>query len=462
MVAELSGPEEKRPAARARLVATGAVAVVPVLAALWEEIIPWGEGVEVLRRVSLDGFATERKRLAGLVDGVCSARRPRSVRGPARQRLWARLAEAARWMREPDWGQAPEFLPDPTDHRLLGHRPSWAPLFVPLLDEPLAAPGTEHRNDTAHVDYLVALGEHAVPMLRAVRRSPLRQRRVALSILARIGWCHLDARDRATMTRMLIRMAHHEPSPNPRWLSGEWYAVQTADRDALLAALDLSEPVVVPVTVGLRAVYGAGRTQAWVSPAIDGWTLVVGQPGITTAPTSDGAPEDVVVSQLARLSRRFGRAYHFRLVDEFEDPDGCNVWRLAERGEIVAEFRPTFADVATDRWTRLGIVDEAEFRTWLETEFVDECGSLPREPGESPLAWARRLAESEDHQDWTTLPTAIWAGPLSCQAVSVRVAGWFEPGSTVAGEGVLALTDYGRRFGHRGVLPLAEPANARV
>lgn len=232
--------------------------------------------------------------------------------------------------------------------------------------------------------------------------------------------------------------------------------METADRDAVLAEFDLSDPVAVPATAGLAAIHHDDCTRVYVSPTINGWTLVVGLPGVSAPPrrAGGGVPDEVAESVLARLSRRFGRAYHFRLVDEYEDPDGCNVWRLAEKGETVAEFRPTFTDVATDRWARLGLVDESEFRTWLAADFLHECGSLPRRPDEPVLDWARRLAESEEYQDWSTLPMTIWSGPLSCRAVSVRMAGWFGADDTVDDTGVLALTGYGRRFGHRGLLRL--------
>lgn len=250
---------------------------------------------------------------------------------------------------------------------------------------------------------------------------------------------------------------------------GEWYALHTNDQDAVLAEFGLSDPVVVPANAGtlLWPLSGASWDHSlcamvYVSPAVNGWTLVFGVPVTKRGPRRrlpyaghqdwQGSPPRIVISELKRLSRRFGRVCHFRNTwleaqSVFEE-DNANVWRLADDGEITGEFLLESADFVSERWVRLGAVDAAEYDTWLRRELIDEKG-FGRRRGETMIECARRWLEKWG-PDYA--PATYTLGPLSSSAVTVQVTGWFQADLRVEGTGVLALTDCGRRFGD-GELP---------
>jgi hypothetical protein len=491
-----------REMARERLVSVGAVAVVPVLAALRNGVVPWRAGVDVLRRVGLDGFGGERAAVAALVEAVVAAPSADAVRGTRQRRLWSQLVSADRWMRDPLGVPRPPFLvgpqwpyprwPDPREPLPPGKR-SWAPLFLAALTEPAVPPAaggaTQAEREAAqdeltayaqhfghyryYLDRLAGGGDALPPMLAAVRRSGLRQRREALLTQANLGWRHLGARDRAVLRRLLDRLARVERRESLR-PDGDWYAVRTGDQAAVLAELELSDPVPVPAFVGTSVWsefdvtldgsrqslgWGAGP-QPWervyVSPTINGWTLVFGVPmalGAQPYHPRQWTPPEVVEEQLVRLSRRFGRACHFHYVDEYEDEGASNQFWLANDGTVTDRYlMESVAELVSDRWVRAGVISGADYRHWLYDDMRPDPDQLPRRSGEGREAWVRRWAERIDDQ--SPVVDRCYFEPFDCRAVSVALGSWFTPGGTVAGNGVLALTARGRVVGHRGLLPL--------
>ena len=137
----------------------------------------------------------------------------------------------------------------------------------------------------AAVAAFTAMGDGAVPVLRAARIAPGPQRRTALIALAEIG--AVGPRDRRLIER-LIRIKSRNEAPAPMHLCGGWYALPTADQASVLDAFGLSDPFPVTMRMGGDARVSdshywrlplpphAKCARAYITPALDGWTLVFG------------------------------------------------------------------------------------------------------------------------------------------------------------------------------------------
>lgn len=121
------------------------------------------------------------------------------------------------------------------------------------------------------------MGPGAVPVLRGIRRSASRSRRLAFTALADVwGWAGLDAVDRA-LVRRLIEVKRAREVPEPMTICGGWYAVRTSDQAAVLAAFGLSDPAPVTMRLGEAAWHNdhhnfraEGGTHVYVTPVLGG------------------------------------------------------------------------------------------------------------------------------------------------------------------------------------------------
>lgn len=190
-----------------------------------------------------------------------------------------------------------------------------------------------------------AMGAEVIPLLRNVRRSKTagRTRGAALTALVDLGGVDiLDEVDRRLIER-LIRVKMVREVPSPMHLCGSWYALPTSDRAAVLDAFGLSDPVPVTMRLGESAwnydhhAWAQDDThqicsRVYVSPVLNGWTLVFGHPNGHTPPTDVDAPtEHTFGTRCGALSRRFGAAHWYGT----SCGDAWTSWCIAEHGEII-------------------------------------------------------------------------------------------------------------------------------
>ncbi len=185
------------------------------------------------------------------------------------------------------------------------------------------------------------LGQDAVAYLRSVRRSRSPHRRRALEALAELGgWAALDETDQAIVRRLIGVKIAEEELPEPMHLCGGWYALPTDDQDAVTAAFDLSPTMPVTLALG-ESVWNLDHhtwdkrythttcTRMYVSPVLDGWTLVFGDtPEYAHAPGD--ARQAAVRARCADLSRQFGAAHWYAM----SCGDGWTAWCLAANGDV--------------------------------------------------------------------------------------------------------------------------------
>ncbi|RJO70626.1 hypothetical protein D5S18_25745 [Nocardia panacis] len=236
------------------------------------------------------------------------------------------------------------------------------------------------------VRFLAALGPGVAPLLRAIRNTRTPGRRAAISALAELDWTELDPADQMLAQR-LIRVKQPGEVPQPVTPQGEWYAVPTTDQAAVLAAFDLRDPMPVTMRMGfapwqrngpwrpLPEYLGYGVTgqygQVFVTPVLDGWTLVFADSSVLAAeenPTEDEVEFAAAHRRCAELSRHFGAAHWYL---ESED-GGCfdqSGWCIAANGDIV---RSCYYDFDIDGGVRIGPATESgshptidETRAWI-------------------------------------------------------------------------------------------------
>jgi hypothetical protein len=252
---------------------------------------------------------------------------------------------------------------------------------------------------------LGSAGEDIVPFLLRARRTADKVARPELRelLLGLVGYQGLDARDQVAIRRFLEVAALGE-EPSPMHMCGSWLALPTDDQDRVLRALDLSDPITVPMSMGAEAwnqdhhdwYSHSSCRRAYLTPAVDGWTLAFGTPP-EVEHAEDSKPETMfalVQEKCRRLSTGFGEAHWYGT----SCGDGWTSWCIARAGEIV-RFYDAFEP---------------------ETQIGDP---LPEEDGYGG-AYAEAVAE----------------------LLSVNPAE-LGPDNTVRGRGVLALTSCGRERG---------------
>ncbi|MEV7189409.1 HEAT repeat domain-containing protein [Kitasatospora sp. NPDC093102] len=330
--------------------------------------------------------------------------------------------------------------------------------FVDKLIPRLGDPEREVRQRAVWT--FQAIGPEAVPGLQRVRRRPApgpRVRAGALEALAAIGGpAALDSRDRDAWER-LTRIKLLTEVPEGMHLCGSWYAVPTSDQDAVLEAFDLAVPQPVTLRTGAAAWnhdhHNWNRTQphescarVFVSPALDGWTLVFGDSSQDTHRINDADDRERALDQTARercagLSRRFGSAQWYGM----SCGDDWTAWCIAEEGEVVRHYDAYNAEEDGD--DSPGHPAESGYLLPHQDGFPDDAFDGVSS-SDSEAFRARYLQVKEELQI-----------PDTCDATDIAARLSVDPGSLgahtrTAGCGVLALTACGREHGHpTGALP---------
>ncbi|MFI6083195.1 HEAT repeat domain-containing protein [Streptomyces sp. NPDC051217] len=289
--------------------------------------------------------------------------------------------------------------------------------LIPLLADPDA--------EVAHwaERVLKVLGPGVVEPLRRVRgHGPGRLRSRALTILASVGGEEaLSPADRAAVDRLIrIKLSDDEAQPLDVG-STSWIGVPTGDQRGVIELLGLFDArpatFALGLSVGMHDSHdGVEHGRVYVTPEVDGWTLILG-------PWCDpGDPEraEDVLRVVTELSRRYGRAQAYHSVEE----DGGSAWLVVENGNVVRRFRASWED------------DDAQFT--LGEPLPEERAACVEE-GIIPVGDA-----GADDEEWTDL--AAYLSPRLAEQLGVSPMD-LGPHTTVRGVGRVTLTPYAREHG---------------
>lgn len=199
-----------------------------------------------------------------------------------------------------------------------------------------------------------------------------------------------------------------------------WIAVPTGDQEGVMATLGLTRSRSVTFAEAAAVIeddgHGGtdGHARVYVSPELDGWTLVIGP----WCDPCDDETSDEMLRLCADLSSRYGQAqaYYYG-----EQGDG-SAWLIAEDGAVVRRYCET------------GVPDEDALFTLgqplpLERSRREELGLSP--------TWdeSARGSEAEDERKWGGHDMA----PEIAAALGISPRG-LTPQTPVRGTGLLAHT----------------------
>jgi hypothetical protein len=206
--------------------------------------------------------------------------------------------------------------------------------------------------------------------------------------------------------------------PMPIWTCwNHWLAISTGDQAGVMQILDLSRAEPATFAQAQEAIDddvhdGHGRPRVFVTPEVDGWTLVF---GAWCDPYDDRRREDVL--RLCReLSARYGRAqaYYFGA-----QGDG-STWLVTENGTVLRRYSAVAGD---DELLTLGDPLPQERAAW-------------RELLNHPAGWDLAGASDEEVEEWRS--EAFYLAPEIAAAHGVSPLA-LSADTQVRGVGVLAL-----------------------
>lgn len=277
--------------------------------------------------------------------------------------------------------------------------------LVPLLADP--DPDVAQRA----LWVLPMLGDGVLEPLRRIRRDgPGTLRAGALTALASAGGEEaLSERDRAAVARLIRVKAADDRAEPLEACSASWIAVPGGDRAGIAEVLGLSGERLATFALGYSTVLHDSDDwpdprRVYVTPEVDGWTLVLG-PWCNPV---DPERADEVLGALTALSRSYRQAQAYY----YGEHGGGSGWALAEEGTVVRRFD---ASAQGDRQ-------------------IPELGErLPEE-----LALYTEWTRDEEDTDWEdTTPYMAPALALRLGATNPFALG---PETAVRGRGVVALT----------------------
>lgn len=232
------------------------------------------------------------------------------------------------------------------------------------------------------VERLAELGPGMAEVLHAVRRSRHPARRGALGALAEFGWADLPPADLAALLRLIrLKQRSEVIEPVKRFRPGTWYAIPTTDQAAVLEAFELVDPIPATLRTGFAVWHGwepvyFGAEQyrpgqpnpygydlspeIFVSPALDGWTLVMPNQCSALRNRSD----EELYQRLRALGRRFGAAHFYSRAD---DGHGYySEWCIAQNDVILIHTSSGLGEIDFDRDERPAAPASLEdLRAWL-------------------------------------------------------------------------------------------------
>lgn len=417
---------DRREAARESLAARGLAAVRPLLDELLDETSPvrhWDIEFVLTERIGSVAFDEVLAALAAATDDESRGRVSRvftrfgavdryigalshpsaRVRGSAAFGIQSACSVA--FGREPNPG---------VDYGLV------IDALIPLLADP--DPEVAQRAEWV----LTMLGPGVEEPLRRVRdHGPGRLRARALTALAATGGEEaLSPADRAAVERLIrIKVRDERARPLDTCFTS-WIAVPTGDQQGIVELLGLFEAR--PATFELGLSVGAHDShdyaehgRVYVTPEVDGWTLVLGP---WCNPVDPQRAEDVLHA-VTELSRRYGRAQAYY----FGEQGGGSGWLVAEDGNAVRRFGSCWED------------DGAGFT--LGEPLPEERAACVEE-GITPVGDV-----GADDEEWTDL--AAYLAPQLAEQLGLSPMA-LGPHTTVRGVGAVAFTPYAREHGRPG------------
>ncbi|MFI9504122.1 hypothetical protein [Nocardia sp. NPDC052566] len=367
---------------------------------------------------------------------------------------------------------------------------------LPIVVTLLGSSRDEIRQDA--MESLLVFGLGAVDTLRSIPRAHRKVRGGALTMLAEFGWHLLPPRDLRTLER-LIRVKQRAEVPEPldfACFSGSWYALPTTDQHAVLDALDLCDPVPATLRMGFAPLrftpwqrrhpmrmyldtwarlhgfddWNAEATvraynqdyyhQVFVTPALDGWTLVFHKDKALPA-ALDTPPEQRRLDmylRMAELSLRFGTAQWFeQLPDSYAPEASWSQWCLAQDGDI----RMHCVSSGTVRIHRSDEIAPTapldQLHAWLQTNGIR---ATPADDARIQAYVAmlrehpRHLPDDEDDLDSATpIQDLVFGARAASRQLSVDLE-TLGPHTRIHGTGVLAVPTHLRHRPRRGALPI--------
>jgi len=311
----------------------------------------------------------------------------------------------------------------------------------------LGDPFPEVRTGSERV--LTSLGRTVMPLLQQIRRDgPGQARRAALRALAEIGGPDaFDARDRAAVER-LLRLKTADDAPEPIsccFLS--WIAVRGGDQQGIADIMSLSNAHPATFAMGSFAAdidshsgFRDDRNEVYarvfVTPQVDGWTLVVGR----YCDPSDPDRSQDVLNLCLHLSARYGQAQAY-----FYSAQGDgSTWLAAENGSLLRRGSAMDGEECDET---LCLGDPLPY----EQQRRAALGLDPLHPGNHHHD--QELERDEDGDcPWRDEVVEIAIPIAAGMSVDPLALG---PHTSVRGTGLLALTPYGRRTGTPpGALPV--------
>lgn len=444
---ELSGSWDDTRAARDALVAQGKAVVAAVLDVLVDVGSPvdWTVSADVLTRIG-------EPALGPLAEAVARAESSEADRR-ARWAL-ARLEVA-------DVGVYGPLLKHPRAPvrvvalSVFQHRGESAADFLDQLIPSLGDPDPDVRQRA--VVAFGAIGPRAVPVLRRLRLGPATGPRIragALEALAAGGGpAAIGDRDLAAWRR-LTRIKRPAEIPEPLHLCGSWYAVPGADQRALLEEFGLGDPEPVTLRTGASAWNHdhhnwdrrphASCARVFVSPELDGWTLVFGDSSENTHRIEGSDDPEKTLPQVVRrrcadLSRRFGTAQWYGM----SCGDGWTAWCVAEDGHVVRHYDAFAAaeseagDTGPPHPAESGFLLPHQHPAGLPDDMYDGVDLSDVEAFGARYRQVREELGIPDTCDATDIAARLSIDP-----------GALGPHTRVNGTALLALTACGRAHGH--------------
>lgn len=416
------------------------------------------------------------------------------------KRLWVTLGL-------PEATRVPDFLPEQSPAAFVSCQFSWdcvsedsdlvathqcrhLPIVLALLGSSL-----ENVRENA-ISALCAFGTGSEGALRSVPPSDRLARREAMMMLAEFGWNYLPP-DHLAVLKRLIRMKQRAEKPEPLdfgRLAGSWYALPTTDRAAVLDAFDLCDPIPATMRMGFAPWQGKRPMnmgpdywaslgisgfraenspahpwdlypEVFVTPALDGWTLVFYKDDTLAAKPNATAREKQLemYSRMAALSVRFGTAHWYEQFTDDYAPGCWSQWCVARDGAIrmhcvssgeVWIRRSDEVDPAAppDRlyaWLEANDNRRGPRPSKAELDRVEAYVNMLREHADE-----RRLPNDDDDLDMASpLQDQVFGARAAAQRLSVNLE-TLGPHTRVQGSGVLAVPAVLRHYPRRGALPI--------
>jgi hypothetical protein len=207
-----------------------------------------------------------------------------------------------------------------------------APAIASLLGE------DDEKVRAAATRALVMIGAGVVPLLQEIRATgPGRARPAALRCLADVGGeSAFSSRDRRALERLIrIKLIDDHPMP----ITGcflSWIAVEACDQRQVMDFFGLTPAWPATFALGIEAADADGHrhddetghlARVFVTPPVDGWTLLVGP---WCSPIAEDR-RDEILDLCVRASATFGKAQAYW---HGEQGDG-SAWLVAENGTLI-------------------------------------------------------------------------------------------------------------------------------